>query len=257
MVAACNKCRAAPCDAWHSQARARQVALNGLFAKELAAASSSKHLHCACRTSCTFHAPCALLGQPALPAGAAGRHCALRRQPQTPQDADCAGALQPGRVLLGRVQRGAAPAAAPRGSDRRRRPRRGGATTATAGQQPPRLRQFFPETLYWMPELETDDQGRVQVDVPIADSITTWRVSVLASDRDGNLGSAEMGLRVFQDFFVEPDLPRFLTVGDEVDVPITIFNYLDQPQTVTLDVAPAELVRDRGRAAVDLRHRRA
>jgi CD109 antigen len=70
-----------------------------------------------------------------------------------------------------------------------------------------------------------------QVDVPIADSITTWRISLLASDRDGNLGSADVGLRVFQDFFVEPDLPRFLTVGDEIEVPVSIFNYLDQPQT--------------------------
>jgi CD109 antigen len=75
------------------------------------------------------------------------------------------------------------------------------ATTATHGQAPPRLRQYFPETLYWLPELETDADGRAQVQVPIADSITTWRVSVLASDRAGNLGSAQTGLRVFQEFF--------------------------------------------------------
>ncbi|MBW7884547.1 MAG: hypothetical protein H3C34_18290 [Caldilineaceae bacterium] len=105
------------------------------------------------------------------------------------------------------------------------------------GAKPPRLRQFFPETLYWQPEVRTDEQGRAVLDVPIADSITTWRVSVLASDKQGNLGSAEMGLRVFQDFFVEPDLPRFLTVGDVVDVPVSVFNYLDEPQDVRLEVA--------------------
>ncbi|HRW10660.1 MAG TPA: alpha-2-macroglobulin family protein, partial [Caldilineaceae bacterium] len=115
-------------------------------------------------------------------------------------------------------------------------------TTATRGSQnePPRLRQFFPETLYWLPELQTDANGRAQVDVPIADSITTWRISVLASDQDGNLGSAQVGMRVFQDFFVEPDLPRFLTVGDELSVPVSIFNYLDEPQEITLDVAAAD-----------------
>jgi hypothetical protein len=115
-------------------------------------------------------------------------------------------------------------------------------TTATQGNQsqPPRLRQFFPETLFWLPELTTDADGHAQVQVPIADSITTWRVTVLASDQDGNLGSAEVGLKVFQDFFVEPDLPRFLTVGDEVAVPVSIFNYLDQTQEITLEVAPAD-----------------
>ncbi|MBK8799533.1 MAG: hypothetical protein IPM07_25955 [Anaerolineales bacterium] len=113
-------------------------------------------------------------------------------------------------------------------------------TTATRGQEPPRLRQYFPETLYWMPELETDAEGRAQVQVPIADSITTWRISVLASDQAGNLGSAQSELRVFQEFFVEPDLPRFLTVGDEISVPVSIFNYLDAPQSIALDVAPGD-----------------
>ena len=113
-------------------------------------------------------------------------------------------------------------------------------TTATGGQAAPRLRQYFPETLYWRPEVETDAEGRAQVQVPIADSITTWRVSVLASDRAGNLGSAQVGLRVFQEFFVEPDLPRFLTVGDELQAPISIFNYLDQTQTIAFDIAPGD-----------------
>ena len=114
-------------------------------------------------------------------------------------------------------------------------------TTATQGNQsqPPRLRQFFPETLFWLPELTTDANGHAQVQVPIADSITTWRISVLASDQDGNIGSAEVGMKVFQDFFVEPDLPRFLTVGDEVAVPVSIFNYLETTQEINLEVAQA------------------
>ncbi|MCE7987739.1 MAG: hypothetical protein DYG89_41780 [Caldilinea sp. CFX5] len=116
------------------------------------------------------------------------------------------------------------------------------ATTATQGNQsqPPRLRQFFPETLFWLPELTTDANGHAQVQVPIADSITTWRISVLASDQAGHLGSAEVGMKVFQDFFVEPDLPRFLTVGDEVAVPVSIFNYLDEAQEINLEVAQAD-----------------
>lgn len=55
-----------------------------------------------------------------------------------------------------------------------------------------------------------------------------------------NLGSVETGLRVFQDFFVEPDLPRFLTVGDELAVPVSIFNYLDEAQEISLEVAQSD-----------------
>lgn len=115
-----------------------------------------------------------------------------------------------------------------------------GETTATRGQSTPtRLRQYFPETLYWLPELETDDQGQARIEVPMADSITTWRVSVVASDLNGNIGSAETGIRVFQEFFIEPDLPRFLTVGDEIAIPISVYNYVDQAQTVDLTLEQA------------------
>ncbi len=113
-------------------------------------------------------------------------------------------------------------------------------TAAARGPEPPRLRQFFPETLYWLPELETDANGRARVEAPIADSITTWRVSVLASDEAGNLGSAQVQLRVFQEFFVEPDLPRFLTVGDEIEAPVSVYNYLDEPQLIEFEVAPGD-----------------
>lgn len=100
----------------------------------------------------------------------------------------------------------------------------------------PRLRQFFPETLFWLPELPTDADGHVEIDVPIADSITTWRVSVVASAKDGTLGSATADLRVFQDFFIEPEVPDQLTQNDEIEVPVSIFNYLDEPQQITLGV---------------------
>ncbi|MEM7029994.1 MAG: MG2 domain-containing protein [Chloroflexota bacterium] len=112
--------------------------------------------------------------------------------------------------------------------------------TATEQTASTRLRQFFPETMLWLPELETDENGQAQLDIPIADSITTWRVSVLASDDQGNLGSGQLGLRVFQEFFIEPDLPRFLNQHDSIAIPIRIFNYLDEPQEIVLNVEPAD-----------------
>jgi hypothetical protein len=102
------------------------------------------------------------------------------------------------------------------------------------GPEPPRLRQFFPETLFWQPEVITDEQGRAEVVVPMADSITSWRLSALASTVDGRIGSATRGLRVFQDFFVDLDLPVTLTQHDQVSIPVAVHNYLKTPQTVTV-----------------------
>jgi type II secretory pathway pseudopilin PulG len=108
----------------------------------------------------------------------------------------------------------------------------------TAAQ--PRVRHWFPETLLWRPELITDDQGIATLDIDLADSITTWRVTANAVSADGQLGGEEAAIRVFQPFFVDPDLPVALRRGDEVTVPVAVYNYVDRPQTVTLDLADAD-----------------
>jgi len=108
----------------------------------------------------------------------------------------------------------------------------------SAGAEAPRLRQYFPETLYWNPEVLTDEGGFVSLDIPMADSITTWRLTALASSQDGRLGFTTRGVRVFQDFFVDIDLPAALTQGDEIAIPVGVFNYLSEAQTVRLEVQP-------------------
>ncbi len=116
--------------------------------------------------------------------------------------------------------------------------------TAAAGRtgaqaEPIRVRQHFPETLLWRPELITDDQGRAHLDLDLADSITTWRVSLGAVSAEGRLGGAQSAIRVFQPFFVDLDLPAALTRGDEIGIPVVVSNYLDKPQTVALTLQDA------------------
>lgn len=101
----------------------------------------------------------------------------------------------------------------------------------------PRLREYFPETLVWRPEVLTDRAGHATVKFPLADSITTWKVSVIASTLDGHIATASINIRAFQPFFAELDPPKVLTVGDEIHLPVTVRNYLDKQQSVLLDWA--------------------
>ncbi|MBN1265007.1 MAG: hypothetical protein JXA25_05915 [Anaerolineales bacterium] len=103
---------------------------------------------------------------------------------------------------------------------------------ATSGE--PRLREYFPETMYWNPEVVTDGDGNLSLDIPVADSITTWRLTAFAASADGQLGATTTGIRVFQDFFIDLDLPPALTQNDEISIPVGIFNYLTEEQTVRL-----------------------
>ena len=105
------------------------------------------------------------------------------------------------------------------------------------GQVSPRVRQWFPETLLWRPELITDDRGELTVDVNLADSITNWRVSASAVSANGQLGANDSSLTVFQPFFVDVELPVALTRGDEISLPVVIYNYLPQSQSVEISLA--------------------
>ena len=111
-------------------------------------------------------------------------------------------------------------------------------TSGPAALATPRLRDYFPETLLWRPEVVTDSHGAAHLSIPLADSITTWELKAIASTVDGRIGTAESEVRAFQPFFADQDLPQFLTAGDEIGLPVIVRNYLDHTEQVELKLAP-------------------
>jgi hypothetical protein len=100
------------------------------------------------------------------------------------------------------------------------------------------VRSYFPEALYINPQIITDQNGIASISIPMADSITTWRMAMLASSTHGALGSGTGSLKVFQDFFVDLDLPVTLTQGDRVDIPVAVYNYAGTKGNVKLQLQP-------------------
>jgi hypothetical protein len=101
----------------------------------------------------------------------------------------------------------------------------------------PRVRQFFPETLFWSAGVITDEAGRADLRVGLADSITEWRVSVSANSSSGQLGGTTAAVRVFQDFFADVDLPPTLTLHDTIEIPVAVYNYSSAPKEVAVHLA--------------------
>ena len=54
------------------------------------------------------------------------------------------------------------------------------------------------------------------------------------------MGFATQGVRVFQDFFEDVDLPVSLTEDDEISIPVGVFNYMPEAQQVRLEVQPED-----------------
>ncbi|MCD6309819.1 MAG: hypothetical protein J7M18_03835 [Candidatus Eremiobacteraeota bacterium] len=107
-------------------------------------------------------------------------------------------------------------------------------------KKPARIREYFPETLYYNPQVITDENGRAKITLNMADSITTWRLSAFASSLFGAMGNNTAPMRVFQDFFIDIDLPVTLTQNDEISIPIAVYNYLPASQKVKLTMEQSD-----------------
>ncbi|XP_034249704.1 alpha-1-macroglobulin-like isoform X2 [Thrips palmi] len=110
----------------------------------------------------------------------------------------------------------------------------GGAALQT---QPPRLRTLFPETWLWE-NFNSGADGNVTLKRIVPDTITSWVVSALAMDPKQGLGLSETTkLTVFRPFFATLNLPYSVIRGETVQVPVIVFNYMDEDTsaTVTLD----------------------
>jgi hypothetical protein len=104
------------------------------------------------------------------------------------------------------------------------------------GPGEPRVREYFPETFIFEPALITDYSGMATLPVSMPDAITTWRLTAFGSSQNGELGSLMSQIKVFQEFFVDIDLPVALTQGDEMSIPVALYNYLPKKQTIKVEL---------------------
>jgi hypothetical protein len=162
-------------------------------------------------------------------------------------------ALQAGGVAETVTVTGEAPVLETMRSELSSTKKRDGATAAVARQvATPPLRRYYTETAYWVPELDTDSTGEARVKFKLADNITTWKMSVIASTKDGRVAVLDKRIRAFQPFFVDHDPPKVLTVGDEVFLPVVIRNYLGESQAVTVAMSPERWFEPKSPSVVSL-----
>ena len=98
------------------------------------------------------------------------------------------------------------------------------------------VRENFPDTAYWNAEIITDANGQAQVSVILPDNLTTWQVDLRGITKDSLVGSAEMQVVSTKDMLIRPVTPRFLVVGDHVEMVAIVHNNtnIEQSGRVTL-----------------------
>ena len=76
------------------------------------------------------------------------------------------------------------------------------------------VRKDFRVLAFWLGSLTTDGSGRASADVVLPESLTTYRIMVVAADRSSRFGSAQQEIRTNKPVLLKPAFPRFLACGD-------------------------------------------
>jgi len=88
-------------------------------------------------------------------------------------------------------------------------------------------RENLNETAFFFPTLQTDEQGRVNLQYTLPESVTTWRVMTQAHTRDMCWGALGGEVVASKQFMVQPNVPRFVRMGDTATITSRIVNTCD------------------------------
>lgn len=86
------------------------------------------------------------------------------------------------------------------------------------------LRENLNETAFFYPNLETDDNGNIQLKFTLPESVTTWKFMGLAHDKQANHGLLDGEAVARKTVMIQPNLPRFVRKGDKVQVTSRVMN---------------------------------
>ena len=110
------------------------------------------------------------------------------------------------------------------------------------------VRSNYDPLALFAPEVRTDENGQASVTVTLPDSLTRYRVMVVAVAGGKQFGTGESNLTARLPLMVRPSAPRFLNFGDSFELPVVLQNQTDEAMEthVVVRATNAELVVESG-----------
>ncbi len=106
-----------------------------------------------------------------------------------------------------------------------------------------RPRRDETDTALWAPAIKLDRDGKARVTFKMPDSLTRWRVTARAADRDGAVGQQFMHVRSDKAFYLKWASPNWLRSQDEPSAAVAIFNQGTTDAAVELTATGAGMKR--------------
>ncbi len=96
-------------------------------------------------------------------------------------------------------------------------------------------RELFDTLLLWQPRVMVDENGRAEVEVPLNDSLTAFRLVAVAHAGSGLFGTGVTSIRSTQSLMLLTGLPPMVREGDSYAAMVTVRNASAEPmQAVTV-----------------------
>lgn len=97
-------------------------------------------------------------------------------------------------------------------------------------------RTDFQETAFFYPQLQTDSTGELNIRFKVPQSLTRWKLNILAYTRQLAHGTLTRYITTSKPLMVRPNLPRFFRSGDHTILKVTVSNLTDSLQQGTAGV---------------------
>ena len=85
-------------------------------------------------------------------------------------------------------------------------------------------RELFDTLLYWNARVVLDERGEASVEIPLNDSLTSFRVVAVATSDTGRFGTGAATFRTTQDLMLLAGLPPLVRNGDRFTAEVTLRN---------------------------------
>ncbi|MEO8157082.1 MAG: alpha-2-macroglobulin family protein [Betaproteobacteria bacterium] len=96
-------------------------------------------------------------------------------------------------------------------------------------------RELFDTLLLWKATVPLDDKGRATVDIPLNDSLTSFRIIAVADSGIGLFGTGQTSIRTTQDLMLLSGLPPLVREGDRFDARFTVRNTSQRQSEIELN----------------------
>lgn len=98
------------------------------------------------------------------------------------------------------------------------------------------IRENLNETVFFFPDITTDENGYFYLDFEMNEAMTNWKLQLLALDSDFRHAIATYEVQTSSDLIVLPNWPRFFMQRDRIYLPVRLINNADVADVGTLDI---------------------